>query len=257
MASSGLVFLPLVLPSPDSVEWHVENERRLAAIELQKRKVEDLELRRQAAHQQRSDLQRQKEKELQLKAKVFELELQARQQKLDDAARRLELQRSERLAAAEIRKEKKLAAVHLQREKRLAAIELQREKFQVLGLKEKARERDRLRKLDDDAARLELRKVKEQLEAARGEQSRLASLASVEQGRELWRLQDGERALKLAEQKRLQDEAGMRAGGAYKRPFVGQQATEPCIKRRAVSAGDGRSRYSSLVYLWKLLITAL
>jgi hypothetical protein len=73
-----------------------------------------------------------------------------------------------------LKKEKRLAAAELQREKRLVAIELQREKFEVLDLREKIHERDRLRKLNNAATRLELQRVKEQLEATRAEQSRLA-----------------------------------------------------------------------------------
>jgi hypothetical protein len=46
------------------------------------------------------------------------------------------------------------------------------------------------------------------------------SLATIVRNWELWRLQDEARALKLREQKRLRDEAGMRAGGAYKRPLT-------------------------------------
>jgi hypothetical protein len=201
------------LPSVDNAEWHLENERRLVAIELQKRKVEELEQRRQVARQQRSELQRRKD---------------------------------EGLAAAKLKKEKRLAAAELQREKRLVAIELQREKFEVLDLREKIQERDRLRKLNDAAARLELQRVKEQLQATRAEQSRLNSLAIIEQDRELWRLQEEARALKLREQKRLRDEAGMRAGGAYKRPISSQQITEPVVKRRIVGAEDRYSRYICL-----------
>lgn len=234
------------LPNPDSAEWHVANEQRLVAIELQRRKVDELEQRRQIAHQQRSELQRRKDEVWEQKEKVQELERQARQRKLDDSAARLEVQRAERLAVAELRKEKRLAAVELQREKRLVAIEIQREKFEVLDLREKIRERDRLRKLDDAAARLELRRVKEQLEAARGEQSRLNSLAVVGRHRELWHSQDEARALRLREQKSLLDEAGMRAGGAYKRPAPGQQITEPCAKRRPGGVEDRRLRYICL-----------
>jgi hypothetical protein len=231
------------LPSVDNAEWHLENERRLVAIELQKRKVEELEQRRQVARQQRSELQRRKDEGLAQKEKVRELE---RQHKLDDAAARLELQKIESLAAAKLKKEKRVAAAELQREKRLVAIELQREKFEVLDLREKIQERDRLRKLNDAAARLELQRVKEQLQATRAEQSRLNSLAIIEQDRELWRLQEEARALKLREQKRLRDEAGMRAGGAYKRPISSQQITEPVVKRRIVGAEDRYSRYICL-----------
>jgi hypothetical protein len=112
-----------------------------------------------------------------------------------------------------------------------------------LDLREKIRQRDRQRKLD---ARLEVRRAKEELAAVRAEKARLDSLATVERSRELWRLQDEARALKLREQKRLRDEAGMRAGGGYKRPVVSQQATEPSAKRRSVGADDRRPRYSDL-----------
>lgn len=109
-------------------------------------------------------------------------------------------------------------------------------------LREMIRERDRQarqRKLDDAAAR---RKAKKQLEVVRGERSRLNSLAIVEQDREVWRLQDEARAIKLCEQKRLRDEAGIRAGGAYKRPPGTQQAVEPHVKKRLVQLEERRSR---------------
>jgi hypothetical protein len=92
----------------------------------------------------------------------------------------------------------------------------------VLDLREKIRELDyraRQSKLDDSTARrLELRRVKErvkeQLEAVCGEKSRLDSLATIEEARDLWRLQDKARAIKRREQNRLQDEAGIRARGS-------------------------------------------
>jgi hypothetical protein len=123
----------------------------------------------------------------------------------------------------------------------------------VPDLREKIRELDRRArqsKLDDAAARrLELRRAKErskeQLQAARGEMSRLNSLASVEQDRELWRLQDE----KHREQRRLQDEAGIRAGGAYKRPLASQRPPEPPAKRRLVGVEDRRSGYIRLFYI--------
>lgn len=95
--------------------------------------------------------------------------------------------------------------------------------------------RDRQRKLDAAAAtRLEKRRAKEQLESARGEKARLDSLATIQQSQDLWRLKDEARALKLREQKKLRDEAGIRAGGAYKRPVASQEATDPGAKRRLV-----------------------
>jgi hypothetical protein len=130
------------------------------------------------------------------------------------------------------------------------------QKAEVPDLREKIREQDRRRRLDDAAARrlekrlekrLEVRRVKEQIreqqQAVRGEQSRLASLATIEQSRELWRLQDEARALKLGEQKRLRDEAGMRAGGGYKRPVASPQVTEPCAKKRLAGVEDRHFRY--------------
>jgi hypothetical protein len=82
------------------------------------------------------------------------------------------------------------------------------------GLREKIRERDRQRKLHDAVTgRLKLRRGKErirkQLEAVRGEKPRLNSLTNVEQHRELWRLQDEERAIKHRKQKKLRAEAGL------------------------------------------------
>jgi hypothetical protein len=103
--------------------------------------------------------------------------------------------------------------------------------------------RARQHKLDDALARrIERRRAKDQVrareEAVRGEKSRLDSLASVEQSRELWRLRDE----KSRENKRLRDEAGVRAGGAYKRPLTSQQATDPSAKKRLVGEEDGRAR---------------
>jgi hypothetical protein len=116
-------------------------------------------------------------------------------------------------------------------------------KIEEPDLREKIWERDRQRKLDAAAARrLELRRVKEQLEAVREEKSRLDSHTTVERARELWRLQDEARALKLREQKKLRDEAGIRAGGPYQRPVARQQPPDPYAKRRLVDTEDKRSR---------------
>ena len=110
-------------------------------------------------------------------------------------------------------------------------------------LREKIRVLDRQRKLDDAATRrLELRRakerVKQQLEAVRAEKSRLDSLASIKQDRELWCLQEEARV----EQRRLRDEAGIRAGGPYKRPAATQQAIEPCAKKTLVQLEDRHPR---------------
>ena len=92
---------------------------------------------------------------LNYKEGIRELDRQARQCWLDDAARR----QTEKLATVELRRDK-----------------LQGEKFE----REKIRERDRQRLLDDNTAkRLEVRRVKAQLEVERGERSRLNSLAVV------------------------------------------------------------------------------
>ena len=116
----------------------------------------------------------------------------------------------------------------------MAAVELRREFVEEL------QRQAQQPKLNAAAKRLELRRVKEQLEVDRGEKARLNSLAIVEQDRELWRLQDN----KHCEQKRLRDEAGLRARGAFKRPVAGQQPTKPLAKRRLVGVEDRRSRYS-------------
>ena len=119
--------------------------------------------------------------------KIRELERPVQQRKLDDAARQAEVER---------------------------------ETFGISDLRGKVRElerRTRQRNLDDAAARrLEMQRVKEQQEAVRGKKSRLDSLATVERGRELWRLQDEQRR----EHKRLRDKAGIRARGVYKRPVA-------------------------------------
>jgi hypothetical protein len=45
------------LPSVDSAEWHLANEQRLVAIELQRVKVQSLEQTQQSANQQRVELE--------------------------------------------------------------------------------------------------------------------------------------------------------------------------------------------------------
>ncbi len=117
------------------------------------------------------------------------------------------------------------------------------QKAEEPDLREQIRKRDRQRKLDDAAARrLEVRKGKEQVReqqaAVRGEKARLDSLASVEQSRELWRLRDEY----LREQKRLRDDSGLRAGGAYKRPAVTPRAGDHLLKRRLLDVEDRPSR---------------
>jgi hypothetical protein len=126
----------------------------------------------------------------------------------------------------------------------------QKEKVWVLerqarqDLREKIRERGRQRLLDDDAAkRLEVRRVKAQLEAERGERSRLNSLAIVQQTQETWRLQEEARATKQRGQKALRDEADMRAGAQLKRPATTQVAIDSSPKR----TNRRQSRYVGLV----------
>jgi hypothetical protein len=76
------------LPSVDSAEWHLANEQRLVAIELQRVKVQSLEQTEQSANQQRIELELQREKDDVLNSKegIQELDRQARQRWLDDAA---------------------------------------------------------------------------------------------------------------------------------------------------------------------------
>jgi hypothetical protein len=124
-----------MLPTPESAESHAANQQRLVAIELQRKKGE-------------------------------ELERQAQLRKLDNASKQLELQQAvtEKLAAFELHKEKKLAAIKhkekklaaikLQEEKRLAAVELRREK--VEELEHQAQQRD----LDTATKRLELQRLR-------------------------------------------------------------------------------------------------
>jgi hypothetical protein len=103
---------------------------------------------------------------------------------------------------------------------KLAAVELRRDKLQGKKLeREKIREQERQRLLDDDAAkRLEVRRVKAQLEAERGERSRLNSLAIAQQTQETWRLQDEARAMKQRGRNELRDGASIKAEGHLKRP---------------------------------------
>lgn len=102
------------------------------------------------------------------------------------------------------------------------------------------------------AKRREKQRVKEELESIRTEQERRRSIASMEQARELWRLQDEERARKREEQKRLQDEARMRAGGGHKRQAVGSQVSGPCAKRTAVSGDSRPLRYGDQIMRHKM-----
>ncbi|RFU24294.1 Nucleoside-triphosphate phosphatase, partial [Scytalidium lignicola] len=108
------------LLSLDNAEWHLANEQRIAAIELQREKVQDLEQRRQSANQHRAELELQREKD---------------DHWLDDAAQR----QAEKLAAVELRRDKELT--------------LQREKNEQRDLKEKTRAGDRQRQLGENAAR--------------------------------------------------------------------------------------------------------
>jgi hypothetical protein len=126
---------------------------------------------------------------------IQELDRQARQRWLDDAAQR----QTEKLAAVELRRDRELT--------------LQREKI-------KFRAQDRQRKLEEDAARrAKVRRVKEQQKAERGERSRLInnSLAIVQQTQEALRLQGVARATRHRENT-PRDEAGIRATAQSKRP---------------------------------------
>jgi hypothetical protein len=121
------------------------------------------------------------------KERVRELDRQARQRWLDDAARR---------------QTEKLAAVELPRDK------LQGEKIE----REKIREQERQR---DDAAK---RRVKAQLEAERGERSRLNTLAIVQQTQETWHSQDEARATNLAWAKRITGRSQYKSWRPFKAP---------------------------------------
>ena len=130
----------------------------------------------------------------------------------------------------------------------MAVIELERLKLENRARREKNREQERQRKLDDKTAlHLERQRIRGEeqklLEAAREERSRLDSLASVEQTQEIQRLYEED----LRERKRLRDEAGIRAGGGYKRLAATQPVVEPYGKKRMVGIGDQRSRYGSLI----------
>ena len=123
----------------------------------------------------------------------------------------------------------RLAAIRLQKERRAAASKVRREEDQEI-----------LRQAQQ--YRLEQRRLREQAEDVRAEQSRLNGLAIIEQAQELWRFKDEERAVKHREQKRLRDEAGIRARGPCKQPVAYQPATEPCAKRRLVLVGVDNRR---------------
>jgi hypothetical protein len=218
--------------STDSTEWQVANRQWSLAIELQREKVQELGL--QARQRKLDDaarlLEPQKEKveKLDRKEKVRELERRKRQHQRDTAARERQRQRDD---AARLQQAERLAAIGLRKEKRAAAFELQREKDQEILRQELQH-------------RLEQRRIKEQLEAVREEKARLDSLAIVERDRELWRLQEEARANKILGQKRLRTGSGIRPRGAHKRSVATQQATEPCAKRTLLGVEDSLSRYS-------------
>jgi hypothetical protein len=202
------------LPSLDSAKWHLANEQRLAAIELQRVKVRDLELTRQGPNQQRIELELEGEKDnvLNYKDRIREVDRLARKRWLDDAAQ----QQMEKLAAVD---------------------KLRRERTDQRDLRERCRARERQRKLDEDAARrAEVRRVKEQQEADREERSRLNSLAIVQQTQETLRLQEVARAMKHREENIPRGEAGIRATGRSKRSADTQQAT----RSRQLEGGQSR-----------------
>jgi hypothetical protein len=209
------------LPRLDSAEWLLTNEQRSVAIKLQGKKVQDLEQTRQSAHQQRVELELQKEKDdvLNYKEGIRELDRQARQRWLDDAAQR----QTEKLAAVD---------------------KLKREKTEQRDLREKIRARDRQRKLDGDAARrAEVRRVKEVQEAERAERSRLNSLAIVQQTQDTLRLREEARAARRCGENISRADAGIKATGQLKRPADTQHAIEPSHELTPGRVDSRRSRY--------------
>ena len=212
--------------STDSAEWQVANPQQSLAIELQGGKIQ--ELAPQARQLKLDDaarlLEPQKEKveKLDRKEKVRELERRKRQHQRDTAARERQRQRDDAATlrdAARLQQAERLAAIGLRKEKRAAAFELQKEKDQKI-LRQALQHR------------LEQKRIKEQLEAVREEKARLDSLAIVERDRELWRLQEEARANKILGQKRLQTDSWLRPRGAHKRSVATQQATEPWRRGR-------------------------
>ena len=143
------------------------NERRLVAIEFRREKVRVLEQRHQITNKQDLEIQRGKGDVLNQRGRTRELDRQARQRWLDDAARR----QTEKLAAFELRRDK------------LQGKKLERGKVQGQGWQHP---------LDDDDAvrRVGVQHVKAELEAERGEWSRLNRRAIVQQTQEAWRLQE-------------------------------------------------------------------
>ena len=174
-------------PGPDSTEWQFVNRQRLVAIELQREMIQGLE--RRARQRELDDTTRRLELQ-RGRGRGRALEHQARQYKPDDTPRRLELQS-------------------------------QREKYTVRDLDEQIRDREQQRKHDKASIkRTEQRRVNEQLESARKEETSLDSHATIERDWELWRLEDKARRLGQHWQKSLRDRAGIRAEGVYKRPAV-------------------------------------
>lgn len=194
--------------------------------------------------------------------KVQELERQARQRKLDNTTRGLELkgQAPERQARrrkpigtkrpelrAEMLKERDPGQILRDQEtQRKHNEEYVRRREQQRGYEEAVRRIEQQRGNEEAVWRIEQRGENEQLEGLRKEQLRLQNPATIEGNWELWRSGAEERRVKQREQRVLRDEAGEKARGVGKRPAGSQPSAEPCVKRQLVGAKDRPSRYNYL-----------
>ncbi|KAH6704177.1 hypothetical protein BKA61DRAFT_617999 [Leptodontidium sp. MPI-SDFR-AT-0119] len=160
-------------PGPDTTQWEAANQQRLAAIELQREKIRDLERR-------------------------------ARQREIENAARRLE-SREERARALELQaRQHKPHGPPLSQKEKYAVRSLDDQ----IRDQEKQRKLD-----EASIKRIEQRRVTERLELARREEtSHDRDATVVAQDWELWRSEDRARRRHLYEQEILRTGNGMRAG---------------------------------------------
>ncbi|KAH7378937.1 hypothetical protein BKA64DRAFT_765884 [Cadophora sp. MPI-SDFR-AT-0126] len=263
----------LVTPSdPDATQWQDANQQRLAAIELQREKLRDLErrarLREIEATTSRLESRRERAEELELQARRHKIhgppqsqrEMYAvrsldqlnrdreQQRKHDEASRkRIEQRRvSERLELA--RKEK--TSVDDRKEEMIFDGDATVARNWELWRSEQKARREKT-SVDDrrEEASVDDRREEPSVDGRREEPS-LEEDATVARNWGLWRSEQQARRLNLQKQKIVRDRAGMGAGmrgeGARQRPVSSQQATDthPSARRGRVGVRDWRSRYT-------------
>ncbi|KAL5325364.1 hypothetical protein ACEPPN_006489 [Leptodophora sp. 'Broadleaf-Isolate-01'] len=192
----------LVTPSdPDATQWQDANQQRLAAIELQREKLRDLERRARLREIEATTSRLESRRE-----RAEELELQARRHKIHGPP---------------------------QSQREMYAV---RSLDQLNRDREQQRKHD-----EASRKRIEQRRVSERLELARKEKTSVDDRkeemifdgdATVARNWELWRSEQKPRRLHLQKQKIVRDRTGMGAGmrgeGAHQRPVSSQQAKASC-----------------------------